>query len=154
MFLLSKISSNLKGVLIIVFEPGTLAVHILAALILITCLFLHSSPFSAHPRLFSALYRSLSFCSSCCSCLAACEDITTLLWRQREKERLKGWEDKKSLWGLVTYKWVSECAVRRGSDVCAAGPISIVSLQVTALLHCKGPFFKSFRCQNFYTKIK
>jgi len=87
MFLFPKISSNLRGVLIIIFEPGTLAVHILAAVILIIRLFLHSSPFSAHPLLFSVMYRSLSSCTCCFSCLVDYEDITTLLLKQKEKER-------------------------------------------------------------------
>ena len=86
MFLLPKISSNLRELLIIISEPGTLAVHILAAVILISLLFLHSSPFCAHPRLFSVMYRSLSSCT-CFSCLVDCGDITTMLWWQKERER-------------------------------------------------------------------
>ena len=87
MFLFPKISSNLRGVLIIIFEPGTLAVHILAAVILISRLFLHSSAFSADPLLFGVIYCSLSSRTCCFSCLVDCEDITTLLWKKRERER-------------------------------------------------------------------
>jgi len=94
MFLLPKISSNLRSLLVITSERGTLAVHILAAVILISRLFLHSSPFSAHPRLFSVMYRSLSSCTCCFSCLVDCEDITTFLWRQKERES-ESWRERK-----------------------------------------------------------